>query len=226
MNIKDINLNDRPREKMLLKGKDSLGDNELLAIIIESGTKKLSAIELANLILAKYPIEELINLTYEELIEFPGIKRAKASKILASFELAKRAVRVDLDKIQIINAKSVFEIVKEDIIYLKHERLFLLLVDSKCRLIKKIILADGDVAKVNLDYLKIIEMFLRYKAYGLFIVHNHPSGDVSPSEGDKRATLDLKRSLDSLGINLVDHIIVSSTKYFSFLENNLLLDYL
>lgn len=220
--IKDLRDYDKPRERLIREGRTSLSDIEILAILINSGTKKYSALDLANMILKKYSLNELINISYEELAKIAGIKQSKASKIIASFELARRALIRSQTELNFDNPETIFKYMQADYLYLDKEIFYVLLLDNHLSLIKKIKLGEGTNFQVNFTLKQLIECFVRYKAYAFVICHNHPSGKVSPSRSDIKTTLEIKRLMNDLGYLLIDHLIVGKNNYFSFEENKLL----
>ncbi len=222
MNIKLISKEERPRERLIKNDVSVLSDAEVLAIILQSGTKEMSAIDLARNLLNKYGLSNLFNISYQELIKNIGIKEAKATKIICSFELAKRCLREETCKKTLISVNDAYNFIKSDFIFSKIEECYIILLDVKCRVIKKVKLSNGSVGEVGVSFKKIINYLLIYEASGIIICHNHPSGDPTPSREDKELTSRLKRTLDELNFQMYDHIIIGKNKYFSFLENNLL----
>lgn len=222
MKIKDLNLDNRPRERLIKQGPESLSDIEILAILINTGTKNYSALDLANNLLQKYDLNELLNLDYDTLSKEYGIKASKASKIIASFELAKRAIATNKEGQVLDNPKEIYEFLTPDYIYQEEEMPILLLFDTKMRLIKKIKLSSGTISGVEVDFKTIVKILLKYNCYGFVLSHNHPSGDTLPSVADKTVTSSIYRLTKEINILLLDHLIWGKNSYFSFLENHLL----
>ena len=213
---------DLPREKLIKYGSDSLSDSELLAIMIGSGSKEKSVFDLSNDLINEYGLKRLFSMSFNELSQIKGIKHAKATKLMACFEIAKRCITISNENIQFLSASIVYNYVKPNYLFLKTEMITVLYVDSKCRLISKLSVNNYEPAQAVLPVRKIIGDAINNSAYGLFLIHNHPSGDVNPSKGDIAATHVLYRTLSDIDIMLLDHVIVSDTKYYSFLENKLL----
>lgn len=218
MLIKDLNIKDRPREKLINKGANYLSDDEILAIILNTGSKDLSAIELAHKLLEKYTLRELICLNYEDLAKVKGIKASKASKILASFELAKRAISC-FETEELSDANKIYEYVKGDYLYATKERFILISLDSNLKVIKKTILREGFANNVEMNIRDIMQELLRYDASCFIICHNHPSGNPTPSREDKHLTNFIFKYCYDLNFLLVEHLIWTRNSYFSFNED-------
>lgn len=223
MLIKDINKTDRPREKLIANGPHSLSDIEILAILLNTGNKNESAIELANNLLKKYRLDELIDISYNKLSKEKGIKEAKACKIIASFELGKRAVKRKYEQDIIIDsANKAYDNLYSDYMYLKNEVCFVLMLDTKLRLIKKEQLSKGFLNNVEINVRELVNVLYKYDAYGFILAHNHPSNDSMPSKEDKYLTNFLYKITKDIGFYLLDHIIWTRDSYFSFNENHIL----
>lgn len=219
--IKDLPLNERPRERLINKGVYSLSDSELLAIVLKTGTKDLSVKDLANLILKKYKsISNLKNITYRELINIKGIGEAKACQIISVIEIAKR-INTKQDKIidvKITSPMIVFEYYK-NIINSNQECFYCLYLDSGKKVLKEKLLFVGTVNQSMVHPRDVFKEAYIQNATSFICVHNHPNGDVTPSKMDIDTTKRLKEVGMLMGIKLVDHVIISEDKYYSFLEN-------
>ncbi len=224
MDIKELNNNDKPRERILKNGPRALSDTELLAIIIGSGTKENDVFAIAITILKKYKLYELKDITYEKLSRIKGIKQAKATKLLACFELARRCSMKNDEKISLITPKNIYEFIYPEIYLESNEIIISILVDCKLKPIKKIIERRGYSHQVDVPLRKIILDALDSNAYGLILVHNHPSGDVIPSNADITATINIKNLLSSLDILFLDHLVVSKDNFYSMNEYGILDD--
>ncbi len=222
MKIKELNSESRPRERLIKQGVNSLSDVEVLAILINTGTKNLSALDIANNLLNKYSLNELLNLDYESLASEYGIKESKASKIIASFELAKRAIKIKDKDIILDNPKKIYEYLSSYYLYKKEEEVLALLLTNKLKLIKLITLGKGDLNKVKIDTKILVKELIKYDTYGFILAHNHPSNDTNPSVSDKIVTTHICKLTKELNILLLDHVIWAHNSYFSFLENHLL----
>ena len=219
--IKDLPLSERPRERLINKGVHSLSDSELLSIVLKTGTKNMSVKDLANLILKKYKsISNLKNITYRELISIKGIGEAKACQIIAAIEMAKR-MNTKQDKIIDVKIKSpmiVFEYYK-NIINSNQECFYCLYLDSAKKVLKEKLLFVGTVNQSMVHPRDVFKEAYLQNATAFICVHNHPNGDVTPSKMDIDTTKRLKEIGILMGIKLVDHVIISEDKYYSFLEN-------
>lgn len=222
MNFKMLNNEQRPRERLIKYGANSLSDYELLAIMLGSGSKKLNVIELSIMLINKYGIGKLLRMNYYELKKINGIKEAKATKLMACFELAKRCIKNEYNKTSIQTACELFNYVKNDFLFLMEENVMVVFVDVKCRVVFKKMYSDKDISMVTLPIRNIIKDGIDLASYGLFLIHNHPSGDVAPSSNDIQSTLRLKQILNAVNLVLLDHLIISDNEYFSFEENDIL----
>lgn len=223
--IKEIPLNDRPRERLLNKGSSSLSDEELLAIIFKTGTKDISAKNIAgNLLKQIKELSYLNEITLEELINIKGIGKTKACELLASIELGKRINKnVDnINKIKIVNAKSIFEYYKPLLSHEKQENFYCVYLDVKGHIIKDKKLYVGTINQSLVHPREIFKEAYLCSASGIICIHNHPSGVTVPSEMDSVFTEQLKQVGELLGIKLLDHIIVGQNEYFSFKEKGLI----
>lgn len=223
MKIKEINISSRPREKMKRNGISTLSNEELLAILLRCGNKNKSAIELSYEILAKAGnIKNLFKLDYHELTKISGIKDSKASIILASIELAKRAMSYQEECIMYNNPKNVFSLIRPLVAFEKTEVFYALYLNSECRLIKYEKISTGNFLNVNMPRQKIYQDALKMSVCSVIISHNHPSGNPEPSDEDIEATIELKEGLEMLGIMLLDHIIIAGNKFYSFSDVGIL----
>ncbi len=224
--IKDLPEDERPMEKFLSKGAFSVSDAELLAIILRSGTKDISAVTLANQIL-KYSDQGILginNLSIEELLRIKGIGQVKAIQIKAIGELSRRLSKAGLH-VHTKNFNSPELIAKyymEDLRYLKQEQLMVIYLDTKSKFIKDEVITKGTV---NMSVVSPREIFInavRFEAVNIILLHNHPSGDPTPGEHDILATERVKQAGELIGISLIDHIIIGDNKYISFKNSGLL----
>jgi DNA repair protein RadC len=224
-NIKSWAVEDRPREKLLSKGIDSLSDSELLAILIGSGTKKLSAVDLSKSILATVNnnLNELGKLSLTELERNKGIGRVKALTILAALELGRRRKNsVSLKKEKITSSKEVYELFQPLLSDIPHEEFWILLLNRSNCVIDKNRISQGGIAGTVIDARIILRNALEKLASGLILCHNHPSGNPKPSEADISITHKLKDAAVMMDIKLLDHIIVADTNYFSFADEGII----
>jgi DNA repair protein RadC len=226
LKITDWAEEDRPREKMLLKGVSALSDAELLAILIGSGNKNETAVELSQRILhsTNNNLNSLGKLEIQDLIKnFNGIGEAKAITIIAALELGRRRKLTESEKqLQIFSSKEVFDIFQPMLGDLKHEESWILLMNRYNKVIKKVQVSKGGITGTVVDIRMIIKEAIENLATNLILIHNHPSGNPNPSMEDDQITFRLKEACNLLDINLADHIIICDNYYHSYRDNNIL----
>ena len=223
--IKNWNEDDRPREKMLQKGRSTLSDAELIAILIGSGSRDESAVALSQRILASIEnnLNELGKLSIRNLTGFKGIGNAKAISILAALELGRRRREEDaLEKKKITSSNSVFELMQPLIGELPHEEFWIVYLNNSNKVLQKTQLSKGGITGTLVDIRIVLKNALQLGAVGIILVHNHPSGTLQPSLADKQLTQKIKTAGESLDIKVLDHIIITEKAYFSFADDNLL----
>lgn len=216
---------DRPREKLLLKGKQSLSDAELIAILIGSGTKSLSAVELSKQILQKVDnnLNELAKLSVKDLKKFKGIGEAKAIAIVSALELGRRRKISDASKkIKIKSSKDVYELMKPHLLDLAQEEFWIVLLNRANIVIKKEQISLGGVSGTVADPRLIFKKAIEGLASAIILVHNHPSGNISPSEADLILTQKLKEGGRLLDTPVLDHIIFTDETFYSFADEEVL----
>lgn len=225
LNIKDWSPEDRPREKLLAKGSNSLSDAELIAILLGSGTTKLSAVELAKFILAKVEnnLNNLARLTTKDLMKIKGIGEAKAVTIIAAMELGRRRKEIDhQERAKVSSSKEIFELMRSYFLDLPHEEFWVILLNRGNRIIRKQQISHGGVAGTVADPKIIFKAALEELACGIILAHNHPSGNVTPSQQDIDLTKKIKESGKLMEIQVLDHLIFAGSKYYSFADEGLL----
>ena len=223
--IKYWSQDDRPREKLLYKGRTALSDAELVAILIGSGSKNESAVDLCKRILASVDnnLSELGKLSVKQLMAFKGIGDAKAITIVAAMELGRRRRGEEaLQKRKIISSKSVFELMQPIIGELEHEEFWIIYLNNSNKVIHKNLLSKGGITGTLVDVRLVLKIALEVGAVGLILVHNHPSGTIRPSEADRQVTQKLKLASQSLDIKVLDHLIITEKAYFSFADETLI----
>lgn len=225
LNIKSWAAEDRPREKLVLKGKAALSDAELIAILLGTGTSKLSAVDLAKNILqaVNNDLNELSRLTVKDLMKIKGIGEAKAITIISALELGRR--RKDFqteEKPKIGGSADAYEILKADLLDIPHEAFWIVLLNRANRVIKKHQISQGGVAGTVADPKIIFKIAVEELASGIILAHNHPSGNLNASQADIDLTKKLKESGKLLDIQVLDHLIIAGKKYFSFADEGLL----
>ncbi|GAA3772427.1 DNA repair protein RadC [Corallibacter vietnamensis] len=223
--IKHWSQDDQPREKLRDKGKATLSDAELVAILIGSGNKEESAVELSKRILASVGnnLNELGKLSLKQLMDFKGIGEAKAITIAAAMELGRRRRGEEaLERKKITSSISVFELMQPVIGELPHEEFWIVYLNNSNKVIQKQQLSKGGITGTLVDVRLVMKNALELGATGLILAHNHPSGTLKPSEADKQLTQKMKRAGESLDIKVLDHLIVTEKAYFSFADENIL----
>ena len=223
--IKNWSQDDQPREKLREKGKTVLSDAELLAILIGSGNREESAVDLCKRILASVDnnLNALGKLTIKQLMSFKGIGEAKAISIVGALEIGRRRRLEDaisLDKIT--SSKTVFETMQPIVGELSHEEFWILYLNNSNKIIKKNQLSKGGITGTLVDVRLVLKTALEYGATSLILCHNHPSGALKPSQADKDITQKLKNGAQSLDIKVLDHLIITEQSYFSFADEDLL----
>lgn len=224
LSIKQWAVEDRPREKLLQKGISSLSDAEIIAILIGSGTREMSAVELAKNILhnAKNRIDELARLGVSDLTKIKGIGEAKAINIIAALELGRRRKLAEaFVKPKITSSKDVADIFIPILADLLHEEFWILLLNRSNTVIDRIKISQGGVSGTVIDSKLILKPAIDKLASSIILCHNHPSGNLKPSSEDEKITEKTKNAAELMDIKILDHIIVSSTGYFSFLDEGL-----
>lgn len=225
LNIKSWSPEDRPREKLLLKGTSALSDAELVAILIGSGTPKMSAVELSKKILlqGKNNLNELARLSVKDLMKIKGIGEAKAITIVAALELGRRRKEQDPEeKPKVTSSKDAFDLLKGDMMDLPNEEFWVLLMNRANRVVKKKRVSEGGVSGTVADPKIIYKMALEELASGVIVAHNHPSGNLQASQSDLDLTKKLKEAGKFLEIQLLDHIIIANQKYLSFADEGMI----
>ncbi len=224
--IKQWAFEDRPREKLAAKGNKALSDVELLAILIGSGTKNMSAVELARSIMADVNnnLVELGKLSVDDLQKrYKGVGQAKAITIIAAIELGKRRAGTDAIKLPKIKCSNdAYQAIHSSLADLPHEEFWILLLNRNNQVLKKEKITQGGITSTIFDVRMILKSALDRLATGIIICHNHPSGNLRPSDSDKQITYKMKEAGKLMDIQLLDHIIVCGQKYFSFADEGIL----
>lgn len=223
--IKNWAQDDRPREKLLQKGREALSDAELLAILIGSGSRNETAVDLCKKILINTgnSLGELGKLSVKQLTGHKGIGLAKAVSIIAAMELGRRRRTEEaLEKKKISSSASVFELMQPVIGELPHEEFWIVYLNNSNKVIERVQLSKGGITGTLVDLRLALKKALELGATAIILVHNHPSGNLNPSNADKQLTLKLKTGGESLDIKTLDHVIVTEKSYFSFADEGLL----
>ena len=218
--IKDIPLSERPRERLLKYGKESLSNEELLSIILKTGTKNYSAKELSNHILKNFKnIKEMKYITINKLTEINGIGEVKAIELLAALELGKRVYYVEQkEKVLLNSSKKIYEYFKNIFIEEYQECFYALYLDTKSKLISYKLLFKGTINSSCVHPREVFKNAFLESAYSIIVIHNHPSGDPTPSKEDIKVTETLMQIGKIMAIPVVDHIIIGNNQYYSLYE--------
>lgn len=221
MKLKEISWMERPREKMSLKGRESLSNSEILAILLKTGTKEKNALSLAEELLSidSSGIYYLSQVSLEELKKIRGIGNAKAAQIIAAVELGKRISGSDAPyNGSIASCNDAANLFMEEMRYLKKEHFKAALLDSKGKVICIDNISVGDLSSSLVHPRETFTNAVKRSAHSILLVHNHPSGNPAPSKQDIAVTIRLKEAGELLGINIIDHIIIGDGKYISLKE--------
>jgi len=222
MTIRDWAEDDRPREKMLRKGVQSLSDAELLAILIGSGNRNETAVELSRRIMreCKDNINELAQLSIADLCKrFKGIGEAKAITIMAALEIGKRRKTSDmLERKKITSSIDLFELFEPQLVDLQHEEFWVGLLNGANKVIEIRRLTQGGSRQTVVDVPMLLKMALEKSALAIVVAHNHPSGQNRPSHEDEVITRRVKSGCEAIGITLLDHVIIARGEYYSFAD--------
>ncbi|PHQ62459.1 MAG: hypothetical protein COC08_00835 [Maribacter sp.] len=225
LSIKNWSTDDRPREKLVNKGKSVLSDAELLAILIGSGSRNESAVALSKRILASVNnnLNALGKLSVNQLMQFKGIGEAKAVTIVAALEMGRRRRGEGVKKItKIGSSQHVFEILQPLMGELQHEEFWVLYLNNSNRILHKAQLSKGGITGTLVDVRIVMKQALELGAIALILAHNHPSGTLKPSKADKEITQKIKRASEAMDIKVLDHLIITQKDYFSFADNTIL----
>ena len=225
LSIKNWNEDDRPREKLFLKGKNALSDAELVAILIGSGNKQESAVDLAKRILTftNNNLNQLAKLSVNDLTRFKGIGEAKAITIITALELGRRRrLEEALKKPKITSSKAVFEIMQPIIGELLHEEFWVLYLNNSNKILYKNKLSSGGITGTMVDIRMLFKKALELSTVAIVLCHNHPSGSLKPSKPDLDLTKKIQEAGNILDIKILDHLLITEKAYFSFADSNLI----
>lgn len=215
---------DKPREKLMLKGKSVLSDAELIAILIGSGSRNESAVDLSKRILASvnHNLNALGKLSIAQLMNFKGIGEAKAISIIAAMELGRRRKNEDVVELtKITSSKAVFEVMQPIIGELSHEEFWVLFLNNSNKILFKTQLSKGGMTGTMVDVRIVYKIAFEQNATAIILVHNHPSGKLQASDADIQITKKIKTAGQQLDIPVLDHIIVTETGYYSFADEGI-----
>lgn len=225
LSIKELAEDDRPREKLLSLGRQNLSDAELLAIVLGSGNKNQTAVQLAQYMLSqnKNNINELAKLSIGDLKKFKGVGTVKAINIAAAFELGRRRNDFEADeKISIQSSKDAYKFLNARLSDLPHEEFWMLILNVRKQILKFEFISKGGISGTVVDIRLICKSAIENNASAIVIAHNHPSGNLTPSNEDKIITEKIKQGLSVFDIKLIDHLIIGDRNYFSFADEGIL----
>lgn len=225
LSIKDLSDDDKPREKLLLKGRNSLSDAELLAILIGSGSREESAIALCQRILngTQNNLNQLAKLSVKELMTYKGIGEAKAISIVAALELGRRRKSSEgIEQRAIQSSEQAYEEFRAVLEDLPHEEFWVLLLNRANKVISKQLVGRGGISSTSADVRIILKLALDHLACGIILGHNHPSGNLKPSQADKLLTNKVKEAAQLIDIQVLDHLIIGNNAYLSFMDEGVM----
>lgn len=221
LTIRDWAEDDRPREKLLNKGAAALSDAELFAILIGSGNKNESAVELCKRILGDNHnnLNELARLSITDLAKYKGIGEAKAISIVAALEIGKRRKTNEvLERTKITQSSDLFELFEPALLDLNHEEFWVAFMNGANKVQETKRLTQGGMKQTVVDVSMLLRMALERSAHAVAVAHNHPSGENYPSREDLQITQKIKTGCDAIGVRLLDHIIIAGGRYYSFAD--------
>lgn len=227
LTVKELPTSERPYEKCERYGAEALSDAELLAVILRTGTKEQRVIDLAMNILNFSPVHPglkgLNYLTMKELTRIKGVGRVKAIELLCLTEITKRMSReINRDKLKLVTPRNVADYYMQDMRHQTREQVLLVMMDSKNKIIKDMIISEGTVNTSIMPTREVYVQAVKYEAVNIILLHNHPSGDPTPSAEDIRVTKRLAEAGSLIGITLMDHIIIGDNRYISLKEQGLI----
>lgn len=222
--MKDVPVEERPRERLIRHGAERLANKELLAILLRTGNRRESALALAERLLARFgSLRELATTSYEELVTVNGIGPAKATDIIAAFELARRLGESHMEFQGVVNnPKDAAQLVLGELSRADKEHFMIIMLNTKHRVIAKKVISIGHLQASLVHPREMFKEAIRRSSAAVILVHNHPSGDLTPSRDDIATTERLKEVGDMIGIDVLDHIIIGDNRYLSFREQGLL----
>lgn len=225
LSIPEWSVEDRPREKYATQGASALSNTELIAILLRTGSATESAVDMAKRLLASCDnqLNILADKRLHQLIEIKGIGQAKATTLMAAFELCKRmrSERIAIAR-HIRNTHEVVELMQDKIAMLTHEEFWVIYLNQACKILKISQIGKGGLSSTVVDIRLIIQECIVLEATHVIVCHNHPSGSVQPSSHDQLLTKQIRDAAKLLNIQLTDHIILHKNSYFSFAEEGLL----
>jgi DNA repair protein RadC len=217
-------LQDRPREKFHSRGRKALTDAELLAIIIGNGTKNASALQIAHSILEnnKYSLDLIRRLELQQLMRIRGVGKAKAIAILSALELGRRIDNQMVEKVKVTKSQTAFDLLKGSFQDLKHEEFHVIYLNNSNIVLDHKCISKGGITATIADGRIIFKEAILLNSTSIILAHNHPSGNVQPSDADINLTKNLKEFGKCIDISILDHLIIADNLYFSFVDNGMI----
>jgi len=225
LSIKKWAVEDRPREKMMKHGFSSLSNAELLAILIGSGNRNESAVELSRRILAdfKNELDQLSQCSVDQLMVCNGMGEAKSINVLAALEIGKRQqFSAKREKYKITSSEDVFNFIAVDLMELSYEEFWVIFLDRANQVLDKVKISQGGLSGTVIDTRIILKKAIEKLASSLILIHNHPSGNLSPSDADRKITDKIAEGAKLVDMKVLDHVIIANRKYMSFADEGLL----
>ena len=223
--LKDWSVEDLPREKLVKSGASSLSEVELIAILLRTGTKSLTAIDIARMLLSNSGnrLEDLCRCSISDLSKIKGLGPIKAITLIAAFELGRRRQLLPVqEKVQIRSSSDAAQYFQAQLSDLNHEEFWILMLNRSNKVLGKRVISKGGVSGTVVDPKIIFREALEARASGLILCHNHPSGNTKPSEADLQLTKKLKAAGNNIEIGILDHVIIAGTSFFSFADEGIL----
>lgn len=221
--IADLSILDRPREKAFAFGVKQLSSQELIALIIGSGVKGHSALAIAEMLLNRYgSLLSLMKIQMHEWLTIPGIEKTKAIQMLGMFELFQRIEKHDLPNVKLHDPSIVYRHYRLRLGSLLHEQLLIIKLNHQFHYTSETLFRLGSQASIQLDYRDLFVDLLKTDTKKFLLLHNHPSGDVTPSQEDIQTTIEIQREARKLGFQLIDHLIISFQGYFSMKQEKII----
>jgi DNA repair protein RadC len=219
--IKEMMTEDKPRERLVQHGVESLSNYELLAILLQTGTKTQSVIDLSKQVLHRFDqLKDIEKVSYPEWVQIPGIGMAKACTVMAAIELTKRVIQnQDVKVTQIVVATDIYHHLKNTLSHLEQEHFYTIYLDMKNQILATKRLYIGTLNQSNIHPREVFKHAVKLSAASVIFVHNHPSGDSTPSLADYRATEQLEQSAKIMGVSVIDHIVMGKKECYSIKEN-------
>ncbi len=225
LTIKSLAEDDRPREKLVTKGRQALSDAELLAILLSSGNREETAIQLSQRILSENlnSINQLAKLQLNDLKKYKGVGEAKAVTVLAALEIGRRRTDIGVEeKIKVISSQTAYNAIKSKLSDLPHEEFWVIFLSRNNNVIKTDCISKGGVSGTVVDMRLILKPAIENLASGIILAHNHPSGNLKPSQEDIHLTKKVKEAARLIDMIVQDHLIIGDQEYFSFADEGIL----